>query len=72
MALRSTCDGGYACGGGVLPVDDVLNVLLGDVEPVAVPHCALQEYLDGDGQFLYPGIFQLVDVVIAVLLVVEG
>lgn len=41
---------GHASGGGGLPVGDVLDVLGGDVELVAVPQCALKQLFDGDGQ----------------------
>lgn len=40
----------YASSGCDLPVDDVLHVLGGDVELVAVPQCALKQHFDGDGQ----------------------
>ena len=44
----------------MLPIEYALDVLLGDIEPITIPDCTLEQNSDGDGQLGNSGIIEFV------------
>ncbi len=44
----------------------MFDIMLGDIETIAIPDSAFEEDFDGDGEICYPGVIEFVEVVVAV------
>lgn len=59
-------------GAGLLPIEDVLDILLGDAESVAVSDRAFEEDLDRDWELLDSVVVQLGQIEVSVGLAADG
>ena len=56
----------YAFGRSNFPIDDVFDVIFGDIELVAISEGTLEKDSDGNGQFGDSGIVKFVEVIVFV------